>query len=121
MNYYLGVLKKYAVFSGRASRAEFWYFALFNFLISVAINFIDILVITISIPLGLSILYMLAILIPSIAVSVRRLHDTNKPGWYYLIGIVPIIGIIVLIIFFVIDSDPAENQYGPNPKGMVAN
>ena len=119
MNYYLGVLKKYAVFSGRAQRAEFWYFTLFNALIGVAINFIDILVITISIPLGLSILYMLAVFIPGIAVSVRRLHDTNKSGWYLLIGLIPIIGSIVLIIFFIIDSDPTENQYGPNPKGTM--
>lgn len=120
MNYYLGVLGKYAVFSGRASRSEFWYFALFNMIISFAISFIGIFGVPASVVSGLSIIYMLAVLIPGIAVGVRRLHDTNHSGWWYFILFVPIIGWIVWIVFAVTDSDPIDNQYGPNPKGAVA-
>jgi len=68
----------------------------------------------------LSTIYSLALLIPSLAVSVRRLHDTDRSGWWLLIGLVPLIGIIVLIIFYVQDSNPGENQYGPNPKAAAA-
>lgn len=114
MDYYLGVLKKYAVFEGRASRSEYWFFALFNFVISIAINVIEI-------PLQtaiLSWLYALAVLVPSLAVGARRLHDTGRSGWWLLIFLVPILGPIILIIWFVFDSEPGANRYGPNPKTM---
>jgi uncharacterized membrane protein YhaH (DUF805 family) len=116
MNWYIEVLKKYAVFSGRARRKEYWYFVLFNLIIMIILTIID-LAIDSSI---LSTLYSLAVLIPSIAVDVRRLHDTNRTGWWLLIGLIPIIGWIVLIIFMVQDSQKGENQYGPNPKGIAA-
>jgi len=117
MNYYLAVLKKYAVFSGRAGRAEFWYFTLFSIIISLVLSLASALVGDNSNILGL--LYSLAILIPGIAVSVRRLHDTNRSGWWILISLIPLIGFIVLLVFLVQDSQPGQNQYGPNPKGTI--
>jgi uncharacterized membrane protein YhaH (DUF805 family) len=123
MNWYVEVLKKYAVFTGRAQRAEYWWFALFNLLIMLALTFIDSLIGTYSVDAGLGLfsgLYALAVLLPGIGVAIRRLHDTSRSGWWLLIGLVPLVGAIVLIIFFVMDSTPGENQHGPNPKGVTA-
>ena len=112
MNWYLEVLKKYAVFSGRAQRKEYWIFFLFNIIISFALSFIQERV---GVPVRY--IYMLAVLLPGIALTVRRLHDTNRSGWRtLLISLIPIVGVIFLIRFMVQDSDPGENQYGPNPK-----
>ena len=122
MNWYLGVLKKYAVFGGRARRKEYWYFFLFSTLISIVLSIIDSATGAFDVETGLGLLsgiYALAVLIPTIAVGVRRLHDTNRSGWWLLIGLIPIIGAIVLFVFLVFDSTPEENQYGPNPKGPV--
>jgi uncharacterized membrane protein YhaH (DUF805 family) len=116
MNWYLEVLKKYAVFSGRARRREFWYFVLFNFIISIILSIIDYMINS-SI---LVTLYSLGVLIPSIAVTVRRLHDTDRRGWWLFISLIPIIGVIVLLIFMVQDSQKGENRFGPNPKGVAA-
>ncbi|HXH22216.1 MAG TPA: DUF805 domain-containing protein [Dehalococcoidia bacterium] len=121
MDYYMAVLRKYADFSGRARRAEYWMFALINLLISIGLAIIDTAILGIEGSVGvLGSLYGLAVLIPSLAVGVRRLHDTNRSGWWLLIGLIPVLGAIVLIIFFVQDSDPGVNQYGPNPKESVA-
>jgi len=117
MNYYFEVLKKYAVFSGRARRKEYWMFVLFNLIISLIINLVTAFV---EVFFFLSYLYILAVLIPIIAVAVRRLHDTNRSGWWWFIGFVPIIGSIILIVFLAQDSQPGENQYGPNPKEIKA-
>jgi uncharacterized membrane protein YhaH (DUF805 family) len=114
MNYYLDVLKKYAVFTGRARRKEYWMFFLFNIIISFVIGFIDGLVGTVGI---LSIVYALGMLLPGLGVSIRRLHDTDRSGWWLFISLVPIVGFIVLLVFLVSDSQPGENKYGPNPKG----
>jgi len=105
MNWYIKVIKKYAVFSGRARRKEYWMFVLFNMLISFAINFIAT---SIRIPI-LGLLYQLAIFIPSIAVGVRRMHDTDRSGWWLLLP-------IVNLVFLCEDSQTGENEYGPNPK-----
>lgn len=113
MNWYLDVLKKYAVFNGRARRKEYWMFFLFNIIIAVVLGIIEGIV---GGPGVLGALYGLAVLLPSIGVSIRRLHDTDRSGWWLLIGLVPLIGAIVLLVFFVQDSQAAENQYGPNPK-----
>ncbi|MBV1932283.1 MAG: DUF805 domain-containing protein [Porticoccaceae bacterium] len=113
MNWYLEVLKNYAVFTGRARRTEYWMFVLFNVIIILAIAFIEGMLGSIGV-VGMT--YSLAVLIPSIAVGVRRLHDTDRSGWWLLIGLVPLIGAIVLIVFMVLDSSPGQNQYGPNPK-----
>jgi len=123
MNWYLGVLKKYAVFSGRARRKEYWFFALFNLLASIVLSVIDYITGSFDAALGtglLSGIYALAVLIPSLAVSVRRLHDTDHSGWWLLIALIPLIGAIVLLVFVLQDSKPGENQYGPNPKGVTA-
>ena len=112
MSWYLLVLKKYAVFSGRARRKEIWYFILFDAIFAFVLGFIDSLI-------GiyvLSSLYSLAVLLPSLGVSIRRLHDTGRTGWWIFIGLIPLIGAIILLVFFVTDSQPETNQYGPSPK-----
>lgn len=122
MNWYLEVLKKYAVFNGRARRAEYWWFILFNLLASVALSIVDTLTGMVS-AMGfgvLSSIYALAVLIPGLAVLVRRLHDINRSGWWVLIAFIPFIGAIVLLVFAVLDSQPETNQYGPNPKAEAA-
>lgn len=118
MNLYFQVLKKYAVFSGRARRKEYWYFFLFNFIVEFVLSFIDGFTGTFSKSIGMGLLggiYTLAVLLPGIAVSVRRLHDTNRSGWWLLIALIPIIGAIVLLVFMVQGSQKGENRYGPNP------
>ena len=123
MNWYLEVLRKYAVFDGRARRKEYWYFALFSTIISIVLAVIDGVAGTFMAEVGIGLLggiYTLAVLIPSIAVGVRRLHDTDRSGWWLLIALIPIIGAIVLFVFVVRDSTPGENQYGSNPKGATA-
>jgi uncharacterized membrane protein YhaH (DUF805 family) len=119
MNWYIGVLQQYAVFNGRATRSEYWYFVLFNLLITIGLSIIDSLTGSFSLETGIGILggiYALAVLIPSIAVAVRRLHDANRTGWWLLISFIPLIGLIVLIIFLTTDSQTGSNQYGENPK-----
>ncbi len=115
MNYYLSVLKKYAVFSGRSQRAEYWYFILFNIVILIVLGIISAVVGDDSGILGG--LYSLAVFIPGLAVSVRRLHDVGKSGWMLLITLIPAIGVIWLLCLMVRDSNPGDNKYGPNPKG----
>ncbi len=119
MNWYLEVLRKYAEFNGRASRQEYWFFLLFNLLISAFLATIDFFSGTFNVETGFGLLsgiYSLAVLVPSIAVTVRRLHDTDRSGWWLFIGLIPIIGGIVLFIFTILDSTSGDNQYGPNPK-----
>lgn len=124
MKYYLAVLKNYAGFSGRARRKEYWMFALFNFIFLIVAMILDNVLGTTIEEVGYGLiyfLYVLAVLIPSIAVTVRRLHDIGKSGWMFLILLIPIIGAIWLLVLMVMDSDPRENQYGPNPNGIVTN
>ncbi|MBD9483163.1 DUF805 domain-containing protein [Pseudomonas sp. PDM14] len=118
MNWYLDVLKQYAVFTGRARRKEYWMFFLFNLIAAVVLGIIDgVLGLSLSQGMGLlGSLYALAVLLPSIGVTIRRLHDTNRSGWWCLIAFVPLIGGIVLLVFMLLDSTPGDNQYGPNPK-----
>ncbi|MFA6918656.1 MAG: DUF805 domain-containing protein [Patescibacteria group bacterium] len=124
MNYYVEVLKKYVVFSGRATRSEYWYFVLFNMIIMIVLSIIDMFIGTYSstsnFNMGiLSGLYSLAVLLPSLAVAIRRLHDTGRTGWWLFISLIPIIGAIVLLVFMVTDSQSGDNKYGPNPKGVA--
>ncbi|MBD1913836.1 MULTISPECIES: DUF805 domain-containing protein [unclassified Leptolyngbya] len=114
MEWYLTALQKYAVISGRARRREYWYFVLFNFLISLGLGIIDgVLGLTIEGGLGvLGGLYSLAVFIPGTAVTVRRLHDTGRSGWWLLLVLVPLIGPLVVLFFLVGDSQPGTNQYG---------
>lgn len=114
MEWYLAALKKYAVFKGRARRSEYWYFVLFNFLILLVLGFVDGALNLTAEDSGFGLLsgiYNLAVVIPSLAVGVRRLHDTGRSGWWLLISLVPIIGTILLIVFFIGESQPGKNQY----------
>lgn len=120
MNWYIGVLKKYAVFRGRARRKEFWTFIFFNLMATFVLSFLDIMMGTFNWATGggpLSGLYGLGVLIPSVAVTVRRLHDTGRTGWWFLIGFIPVVGALILLYFMISDSQPGTNEYGPNPKG----
>ena len=119
MNWYLHVLKNYATFSGRARRKEYWMFFLISALISIVLTLLDILLGTYSVEYEagfFSGLYSLLVLIPGIAVGVRRLHDTNRSGWWILISLIPIIGVLVLFVFMCLDSQPGTNRFGVNPK-----
>jgi uncharacterized membrane protein YhaH (DUF805 family) len=119
MDWYLQVLKKYTVFTGRARRKEYWFFVLFNIIVSAALNIVDYFTGTYSSAYGMGLLgglYSLAVLLPAIAVAIRRLHDTGRSGWWLLLSLVPVIGWIVLLVFMVLDSQPGDNQYGPSPK-----
>ncbi|MCX7097282.1 MAG: DUF805 domain-containing protein [Methylococcales bacterium] len=119
MNWYLHVLKNYGVFKGRATRAEYWYFTLFNFLAFAVLSALDGLVGFFSPEVGLGVLgglYSIAVLIPYLAVTVRRLHDTDRSGAWLFIELLPVIGGLVLFIFMLLDSQTTDNQYGPNPK-----
>lgn len=122
MEWYQKVLTQhYADFSGRARRQEYWMFVLVNILAGVLLNVGGAIlgVLTKSeVFLAIPALYSLAVLIPSLAVSCRRLHDTGRSGWYLLCAVIPLIGPLVLLYFMVGDSVPGNNEYGPNPKGI---
>ena len=119
LKWYYEVLKNYTVFSGRASRKEFWYFTLLNIIITIVLGVLDLVTGSYLTESGIWFLsggYALALLMPSIAVSIRRLHDTDRSGWWVLFSLVPLIGIIVFYVFMAQDSKPGENQYGLNPR-----
>ena len=123
MNWYLKVLKQYADFSGRARRKEYWMFVLFNLIFAIVAMILDnILGLTVGVlPYGVFyFLYTLAVLIPGLAVAVRRLHDVGRSGWMILIALIPLIGAIWLLVLMVADSNPGKNQYGSNPKEVTA-
>ena len=123
MGWYLEALKKYAVFSGRSRRKEYWYFVLFNIIVAIVLAGIDALLGTVSPSSNIGLLsgiYCLAILIPSLAVTVRRLHDITRSGWWIFINLIPLIGAIVLLVFALSEGTTGTNQYGPNPKEDTA-
>lgn len=111
MEYFTRAIQKYADFSGRATRKEYWMFILFYLIFYVVLGVIDGILGT----MILALIFSLVLAIPSISLGARRLHDTGRSGWWQLITIVPLIGIIVLIVFLVQDSH-AENEYGETPK-----
>ena len=115
MSWFIEALKKYAVFSGRARRKEFWMFVLFTVIIYALLLGIGF---AIKAPY-IAIVFYVAILLPSLAVHVRRLHDTGRSGWWVLFGLVPLVGGITLLVFQCSDSQPGVNKYGPNPKEAV--
>ncbi|WP_299020195.1 DUF805 domain-containing protein [uncultured Photobacterium sp.] len=122
MNWYLHVLKNYAVFNGRARRKEYWYFFLINAIISIVLSFVDNALATPGSIEGAGLIgsiYSFAVLIPTIAVGVRRLHDTGRTGWWMLIAFIPLIGVLILIYFFVLDGNYGSNEYGANPKEIT--
>jgi uncharacterized membrane protein YhaH (DUF805 family) len=117
MNWYLAVLKKYTVFDGRASRTEFWMFALFNFIALIVISVLGAILAGKGSVIGsaLMLLYALGTLLPNIGVAIRRLHDTGRSGWWILLAFVPFIGFVVLLVFYILESQPGDNEYGPSP------
>ncbi|WP_233116242.1 DUF805 domain-containing protein [Aggregatibacter actinomycetemcomitans] len=112
MNWYLHVLKNYATFSGRARRKEYWMFVLFNFIATFVCMLIDAVI---QMPI-FQFVYGFGVIIPYIAVTVRRLHDTDRSGWWILISFIPLVGSIVLLVFMCFDSQQGTNRFGDNPK-----
>ncbi len=106
----------YVKFDGRASRPAFWWWFLFGILVGIGATLIDLIIGSFGVVSGLA---SLALLLPNLSVAIRRLHDTDHTGWWVLIGLIPIIGFIVLLIFYLRQSDPGENQYGPPPADGV--
>ena len=121
MHWYIDVLKKYTVFSGRARRKEFWMFFLFSAIISILLAVIDEFM-GWQFEMGgdilgfLSTLYYVAVIVPYLAVIIRRLHDTERTGWWILIAFIPIVGVLVLLVFLILQGTRGENRYGPDPK-----
>lgn len=130
--YFIDTLKnRYAAFKGRATRSEYWYFLLFSIIIALILTALDSMIINPLLGIQplvetartgiLGTLFSFGTLIPSVALAIRRLHDIGKSGWWILLGVIPIvniIGIFVLLYFFIKDSQPSENLYGTNPKGI---
>jgi uncharacterized membrane protein YhaH (DUF805 family) len=120
MQWFTEVIKKYAVFSGRARRKEFWMFTLFSVIISIILSIVDRAIGT---TYGandssgvLQSIYGLAILLPTIGVSIRRMHDTGRSGWWILIALIPCVGWIIFIVFAAQEGNAGDNQHGPDPK-----
>ena len=113
MVWYNKALKSYTKFDGRARRREFWTFAMINFAIYILLAVGEGMI---NLTYLFSSIFVLAVLLPSIAVCVRRLHDTGKSGWWLLLACLPVLGAIVLIVFFVEEGHAEPNKYGPNPK-----
>ena len=117
MHWYLDVLKKYADFSGRAGREEYWMFQLLNFAVSVIVGLVNMVFTganSEAIP-WLAVLYSIGTFLPSLAVVIRRLHDTNRSGWWYCIAFIPLLGALALLYFLISEGDVGDNDYGPSP------
>ena len=119
MNWMLMPYQRYFDFSGRSRRKEYWMFVLFNVIFAIVAMVLDNVLGLASKELGYGPiygLYALAMILPSLAVAARRLHDIGKSGWWQLIALIPIIGVIVLIVWYVREGDHGDNAYGPDPK-----
>ena len=121
MSWFLMAIKKYAQFDGRSQRSEYWFFALFYILFAIAATLIDVGVGSYDPQTGfglLSAILAIGLFIPSLSVSVRRLHDTDRSGWWLLICLIPLVGAIWFLVLMVFDSTPGNNRFGPNPKAL---
>ncbi len=119
MNWYLAVLKNYVGFSGRAGRTEYWMFVLFNFIIWVALAIL--LAITHSVFFYiLLLLYVLATIVPGLAVAWRRMQDTGRNGLFILLGLIPFVGGIIVLVFMLLPGTPGPNEFGPEPSSIPA-
>ncbi|MDE0002591.1 MAG: DUF805 domain-containing protein [Rhodospirillaceae bacterium] len=119
MNWYLAALRKYAVFHGRARRKEYWYFFLFTAIFLWLTMFLDVQLGTFSMALEMGLLsgcFSLATAAPYVAVSVRRLHDTDRSGWWFLLQFIPVVGTIWYLILLVLDGSAGVNRFGADPK-----
>jgi len=123
MEWYLLALKRYAEFNGRSRRKEYWIYTLYNIVIYMVLylaGFVTLLRSSIyMVFFGLAFVYALAVLVPSLSVCVRRLHDIDKSGWFILIGLIPAVGGIILLVLLCLDGTPGDNRYGPSPKAIV--
>ncbi|MFB7466471.1 DUF805 domain-containing protein [Streptomyces sp. NPDC056224] len=117
MHHYTDVLKKYAVFSGRARRQEFWMFVLCNLVVAAVLVTLDVVLGANGILVGA---YTLAIFLPCLGLTVRRLHDTGRSGWWYLLILIPLLGWIWLLVLMATEGQAAPNEYGPSPKALHA-
>jgi uncharacterized membrane protein YhaH (DUF805 family) len=121
MSWFLMAWSRAADFSGRSRRSEYWYFQLFNFFAAIVVCIFGYLFSSPDSMGNLAIfccIYSLVSFVPSLSVTVRRLHDIGKNGWWYLISFIPLIGAIILLVFMVTDGDPGWNEYGHNPKSL---
>lgn len=114
MEWYMQAWRDYKKFDGRSRRTEFWMFLLVNIGVSIALSVVEAMF---GSPGILSWLYSLAVLVPAIAVSVRRLHDIGRPGMWAIVMFIPVLNLALLLFFMTQDSQPGSNEYGPNPKG----
>jgi uncharacterized membrane protein YhaH (DUF805 family) len=112
MDWYLKVLKAYAVFEGRARRKEYWTFFLINFVATILLTFVDLAIVHMRL---FSAIYSIGVLVPSIAVGVRRLHDTDRTGWWMLVILIPAIGWIILFVLLAMQGTRGSNRFGPDP------
>jgi uncharacterized membrane protein YhaH (DUF805 family) len=123
MEWYLMALKRYAEFNGRSRRKEYWMFTLYNIVIVMVLYLAGLVMLlrgSISMVFfGLAILYWLAVLVPGLAVCVRRLHDIDKSGWFILVSLIPAVGGIILLVLVCLDGTPGDNRFGPSPKAIV--
>ena len=114
MEWYMQAWRDYKKFDGRSRRMEFWMFLLVNIGVSIALGVVEAMF---GSPGILGWLYSLAVLVPAIAVSIRRLHDIGLPGLWVLLILIPFLNLLLALIFLTRDSQPGSNEYGPNPKG----
>jgi uncharacterized membrane protein YhaH (DUF805 family) len=115
LNWYIDVVKKYTVFVGRACRAEYWYFSLVHTLVSVLLSVLDFSLGYAHLSIGVGLLsgvYTLAVMLPVAGVTIRRLHDTNRSGWWLLIAFIPLLGLIALLVMLTLKGTDGENPYG---------
>lgn len=119
--WYLAVLRQYTTFGGRSHRPEFWWFTLWSFIISLALTVAEL-----ALDIGndwagpLTSVYGLLVLIPTLAVGARRLHDIGRTGWWQLLLLIPLVGLIILIVWWARDGEPQPNQWGPKPFAGAA-
>lgn len=120
MQWFMKCLNQYADFSGRARRKEYWMFSLFYTLCIIATLVLDGILVSLtnsSMPI-ITILFVLAMTIPSLSVMVRRLHDTDRSGWWFLVTLVPLVGGFIFLFFLCVDGTLGSNRFGSNPKGL---
>ncbi len=120
MEWFKKCMNQYADFSGRARRKEYWMFSLFYFLFIISALVVDGILMSLigsSVPF-ITVLFMLAMIVPSLSVMIRRLHDTDRSGWWMFISLVPLVGGFICLFFLCVDGTLGSNRFGPNPKGM---